>query len=144
MVEFYKVRVAGMEIVLGKGLLYTETDEWVRVEDGEVVVGITDFAQKEMKDIVGVELPEPGQEFQRGEEMGVVESFKHTAPIYAPVSGTVVEVNERLYDEPELINRDPYGEGWLVRMRLRDPSELDQLLDDEAYLETIRRRKEKT
>ena len=143
MVEFYKVRVAGMEIVLGKGLRYTETDEWVRVEDGVAVVGITDFAQKELRDIVGVELPEPGQEFSKGDEIGVVESFKHTAPIYAPVSGVVEEVNERLYDEPELINRDPYGEGWLVRIRMRDPGEVESLLNDSQYLETIRRRKEK-
>ncbi|MEB3851933.1 MAG: glycine cleavage system protein GcvH [Desulfurococcales archaeon] len=122
-------------------LLYTESDEWVRVEDGVVRVGVTDYAQKELKDIVGVELPEVGSRLRKGEPAAVLESIKATADVYAPVDGEVVEVNERLLDEPELVNRDPYGEGWIFAMRPDDPSQLQGLLTPERYAEKIRREK---
>ncbi len=119
--------------------LYTESDEWVKVEDGVAVVGITDYAQRKLRDIVGVELPEPGQRVSRGEAVAAIESVKAAADVYAPVGGEVVEVNERLYDEPELLNRDPYGEGWMFKIKVDDPSELEKLLKPEEYAEKIRR-----
>ena len=118
---------------------YTESDEWAKPEDGVVVVGITDYAQKKLRDIVGVELPETGRRVSRGEAVAAIESIKAAADVYAPVSGEIVEVNERLYDEPELLNRDPYGEGWMFKIRVSDPSELEKLLTPEQYAEKIRR-----
>ena len=135
------VRVAGKEYIVPRGLLYTESDEWVRVEDGRVRVGITDYAQKEMKDIVGVELPEVGEEVERGQEVAWLESIKASEPVKAPVSGRIAEVNERLLDEPELLNRDPYGEGWILVLEPRDPGELEDLMGPEDYAEYIRKRK---
>jgi glycine cleavage system H protein len=123
------------------GLLYTETDEWVRVEDGKIRVGVTDYAQKELKDIVGVELPEEGASYKRGEPVAVLESVKATADVYAPVDGVVVGVNERLLEEPELINRDPYGEGWIFLMEPSDNSQLEGLLTPQQYADKIRREK---
>ncbi len=118
---------------------YTDTDEWVKVEDGVAVVGITDYAQKKLRDIVGVELPETGRRVKRGEAVAAIESIKAAADVYAPVSGEVVEVNERLLDEPELLNRDPYGEGWMFKIRVEDPGELEKLLTPEQYAERIKR-----
>lgn len=135
-----EIRV-GNYIVL-RDRLYTRTDEWAKREDGVVVVGITDYAQKKLRDIVGVELPEPGSRVKAGEAVGSIESVKAAADIYAPVSGEVVEVNERLYDEPELVNKDPYGEGWMFKIRISDESELEKLLTPEQYAEKIRREEE--
>ncbi len=119
---------------------YTRTDEWALKVDSIVVVGITDYAQKKLRDIVGVELPEVGSSVRAGEPAASVESVKAAADVYAPVSGRVVEVNERLYDEPELINRDPYGEGWMFKIEPTDPSEYEKLLTPEEYAEHIRAR----
>ncbi len=138
--EPIRVRAGKIEFVLLPDLYYTETDEWVRVEDDTAVVGITDYAQKKLHDIVGVELPEVGSSVKRGEAVAVVESVKHAADVYAPVSGEVVEVNEDLYDEPELINKDPYGRGWLFKVKMSDPGELRELLDYEAYARLVRER----
>ncbi|MEB3787184.1 MAG: glycine cleavage system protein GcvH [Desulfurococcales archaeon] len=138
MVEFVEVEAGGLRFKLVKGLLYTESDEWIRVEDGVLVVGITDYAQKKLKDIVGVELPEPGRRVSKGETVAVVESIKATGEVYAPVDGEVVEVNERLLDEPELVNTDPYGEGWIYKLRAE--GEPEGLLDWQAYLESVKRR----
>ncbi len=132
-----EIRVNGYIVLRDR--LYTESDEWVKVEDGVATVGITDYAQKKLRDIVGVELPEPGRRVKRGETVAAIESIKAAADVYAPVSGEVVEVNERLYDEPELLNRDPYGEGWMFKIRLEDPSELESLLPPEKYVERIKR-----
>ncbi len=140
MVDSYKVKVGNIEFIVVKGLLYTETDEWARIENGKVIVGITDYAQKRLTDIVGVDLPETGSEFSKGEPVATLESMKATADVYAPVSGRVIEVNERLYEEPELINNDPYGDGWIFKMEIKDDSEIQTLLDDKAYVESVRRR----
>ncbi len=140
--DFIVVRVGGREYLVARDRRYTESDEWAKPEDGVVVVGVTDYAQKEMKDIVGVELPEAGAEVSRGDEVAWLESIKATEPVKAPVSGRIVEANERLLDEPELVNRDPYGEGWIFKLEPRDPGELDSLLTPEEYAELIRRRKQ--
>jgi len=114
-------------------LRYRDTHEWVRVENGEALVGITDYAQEELGDVVYVELPEVGRTVSAGEAVAVIESVKTASDIYAPVSGEVVAVNEALADHPEKVNEDPYGGGWLFRVRLADPAELEALLDAEAY-----------
>lgn len=114
-------------------LRYTKDDEWVRVEDGEAVVGITDYAQDSLSDIVFLELPSVGDSFNEGATFGVVESVKAASDLYMPVSGEVVAVNDTLTDSPEMINQDPYGEAWMIRIRLSDPSQLDNLLDAAAY-----------
>ncbi|MFP4200702.1 MAG: glycine cleavage system protein GcvH [Clostridia bacterium] len=120
-----------------KDLLYTENHEWLRVEEGVGTMGITDYAQNELGDIVFVELPEEDEEFSQGDALGVVESVKAVSDIYTPVSGTIVEGNEEVLDAPELVNSDPYGEGWLVKIRIEDESELDDLLDAEDYQATL-------
>ncbi len=121
-----------------KELRYAPTHEWVRLEGELVRVGITDFAQSELSDIVFVELPKVGQELVRGREMGVVESVKSASDLYAPISGQVVEVNTALTKSPELINKSPYDKGWLVLIRPNDTAELDSLLDAEAYERSTR------
>jgi len=112
---------------------YTETHEWVRVEDGVATIGLTFHAQSELGDIVYLELPEVGKEVKAGGELGVVESVKAASDIYAPLSGKVVEVNAAVASEPSLVNRDPYGAGWLVKVQLNDLSELTKLKDAAAY-----------
>jgi len=114
-------------------LRYTEDDEWVRVEGNEAVIGITDYAQDSLSDIVYLELPDEGDSFDAEDTFGVVESVKAAADLLMPVSGTVTAVNENLVDTPELINEDPYGEAWMIRIELSDPSELDGLMDAAAY-----------
>ncbi|MGM0420019.1 MAG: glycine cleavage system protein GcvH [Bacillota bacterium] len=115
------------------GLYYSEDHEWVKVEDGVGTVGITDFAQDELGDIVFVELPEIGDQFDYNENFGVIESVKAVSDLYLPVGGEVVEVNEELLDQPELVNEDPYKAGWIVKVSLTDESELDNLMDSDQY-----------
>lgn len=112
---------------------FTREHEWIRVEDGIGTVGITDYAQRQLGDVVYVELPEVGREVKKGEAAAVVESVKAASEVYAPVSGKVVEVNGELPDKPELVNQDPEGAGWFFRIEIADPSELDSLMDREAY-----------
>ncbi len=112
---------------------YTKEHEWVRVEGETGTVGITDHAQKQLGDIVFVEVPEVDSELERGDEAGSIESVKAVADIFSPVSGTVSEVNEALEDEPELVNKDAQGAGWLFKLRLEDKSELDGLMDAALY-----------
>ncbi|MDX1612212.1 MAG: glycine cleavage system protein GcvH [Candidatus Thermoplasmatota archaeon] len=114
-------------------LKYTEEHEWVRVEDGKARIGITDFAQDALTDVVYVELPFAEEGFSKGDSMVVVESVKSVSDVYAPVNGEVLEVNERLEEEPELVNEDPYGDGWMVIMSIEDEDQLDDLLDAAAY-----------
>lgn len=115
-------------------LKYVASHEWIRVEgDGVVTIGITDHAQDLLGDVVFVELPEVDADVETGDESGVVESVKAASDIYAPLSGVVVEVNEDLEDSPELVNSDPYGDGWFFKLKLSDASELESLLDAEGY-----------
>jgi glycine cleavage system H protein len=116
-----------------KELKYTREHEWAKAEDGKVRMGITDFAQRELGDIVYVELPEVGREVSQGEAMITVESVKAASDVYAPVSGRVVEVNGELDAHPEYVNQDPYGKGWMALLEMRDPSELEALLSAEEY-----------
>jgi glycine cleavage system H protein len=112
---------------------YTQEHEWVQVEDGIGTIGVTDFAASELGDVVFVELPETGSEFSQGDTVGTIESVKAVADLYLPVSGEVIEINEAVVDSPELVNSDPLDEGWLLKVRLSDPAELDKLLDAAAY-----------
>lgn len=119
-------------------LKYIETHQWVRVaDDGTAKVGITDFAQDQLGDVVHLDLPETGVQVTGGEEAGVAESVKSASDIFSPVTGEVIAINEGLEDEPERVNEDPYGEGWLFQVRLADEGELTGLMDAEAYVEMI-------
>ena len=123
-------------------LKYSRNHEWVRVEKAEVVVGVTDYAQEELGDIVYVELPEEGEEVEKDKAFGVVESVKATEDLYAPVSGAVVEVNSPLDDAPEMVNEDPYGDGWMIRIEMTEPAELRDLMNAEEYKAFIAAEKE--
>jgi glycine cleavage system H protein len=112
---------------------YSEEHEWIRVEGDEAVIGISDYAQEQLSDIVYVELPEVGDTFVKGDIFAVVESVKAASDVYIPTSGEILEINETLEDSPEVVNEDPYGEAWFVRIALADPAELDDLLDPAAY-----------
>ena len=117
-------------------LLYRESHEWVRIdEDGTATIGISDHAQAQLGDMVFIELPEPGMSYEQGDACAVVESVKAASDVYAPLTGEVIESNSALEDSPELVNTDPDGDGWLFRMQLANPSELDGLLTPEAYAE---------
>ena len=118
---------------LDPGCKYHEEHEWVRVEGSEGVIGISDYAQEQLSDVVYVELPEVGDTFERGEILAVVESVKAASDVYMPVGGEILEINEELEDSPELVNQDPYGEAWFVRFGIADPAELDDLMDAEGY-----------
>ncbi len=112
---------------------YSEEHEWIRVEDGEGVVGITDYAQDQLSDVVYVELPEVGDTFEQGDIFATVESVKAASDVYMPVGGEILAINEDLEDSPELVNQDPFGAAWLVRIAIADATELDDLMDAEAY-----------
>ena len=122
---------------LPQELKYSEEHEWVKTEDGNVRIGITDFAQSELGDIVFVELPEVGAELQANEPFGSVESVKTVSELYAPISGKVVEVNEELTDNPEYVNESPFEKAWMVLIEPANPSEVEQLLTAEQYEEMI-------
>lgn len=116
-----------------RNLKYTNSHEWVRVEGKDVVVGITDFAQDQLSDLTYVELPAVGDSFSGQEEAAVLESVKAASDVYAPISGTVSAVNEELLDHPEIVNTDPYGQGWLFKLTPDDPTELESLMDADQY-----------
>lgn len=118
-------------------LLYSKDHEWVREEDDILVIGISDFAQEELGDIVFAELPEVEEEFETGDSFGVLESVKAVSDTFIPLGGRVVEVNEELLDHPELINEDPYGDGWLIKIDPFDDTEMDELLTAEEYAEFL-------
>lgn len=119
-------------------LKYIETHQWVRIsDDGTATVGITDFAQEQLGDVVYVGVPDIGTTVTGGEEAGVAESVKSASDVFSPVTGEVIEVNEALEDEPEKVNEDPYGDGWLFKVRLADKGELDGLMDPAAYSEHV-------
>ena len=119
-------------------LRYLESHQWVRVdESGLATVGITDFAQQQLGDVVYIGVPELGATVTGSEEAGVAESVKSASDVFSPVTGEVVEINERLEDEPEKVNEDPYGEGWLFRVKMTDDGELDGLMDADTYRDLI-------
>lgn len=122
------------DIKIPGDLLYTEEHEWVKkVSDDEITVGITDYAQGELSDVVFVELPDVGSTFGKMEPFGTIEAVKAVSELYTPVSGEITAVNDDLADDPAVVNRDPYGDGWMVRIRLDDESELDDLLSPAKY-----------
>lgn len=115
-------------------LKYTEDHEWIRMEEGNIAyVGITDFAQGELGEIVYVEVDTEGEDLEAGEEFGSVEAVKTTSELYLPIAGKVLEFNARLEDEPELVNESPYGDGWIIKLEVKDPAEVEKLMDAEAY-----------
>jgi len=116
-----------------KDLRYSHEHEWVSVDDGVAIVGITDYAQDQLGDVVYIELPALGAKVVKDEAFGVVESVKAVSDVYAPLSGTVVEVNTDLPESPETVNEDPYGDAWMVKVEMSDPSEVDDLMDAEQY-----------
>jgi glycine cleavage system H protein len=118
-------------------LKYSKTHEWVRIEGNVAVIGITDFAQGELSDIVMVELPEVGREVKPEDSIGVIEAVKAVADLYSPLSGKIVEVNSNLGAAPETLNKDPYGQGWILKLELADPSEAEKLMDAAAYKEFL-------
>jgi len=118
-------------------LRYTQDHEWLRVENGIVVVGITDFAQGELGDIVFVEIETENEELEKGETFGTVEAVKTVSDLFMPVAGQVVEVNPDLMSEPELVNRDPYGKGWMIKIEMSNESQVDELLSADEYQKMI-------
>ena len=129
-------------MVIPPDLRYTKEHEWVRVDDGIGTVGITDYAQDQLGDVVYVDLPSPGKQLSQLAVFGEIESVKAVSELYAPVSGEVVESNGALADKPELINDSPYGEGWLMKLRLGDESEVEKLLTADQYSDLIQREAE--
>jgi glycine cleavage system H protein len=125
-----------------EGLKYSKEHEWVLVEGDTATIGITEYAQEELGDIVYVELPEVGEKVVKDDPFGAVESVKAVSDVYAPVSGSVLEINDVLPDNPETINDDPYGDGWMIRVELADKDDLTDLMDAEEYAEYVQQQKE--
>ena len=125
-----------------EGLKYSKEHEWVLVEGKIAIVGITEYAQEELGDIVYVELPEVGEKVVKDDPFGVVESVKAVSDIYAPINGTVVEVNDALPDSPETINEDPYGDGWMIKVEMTDSDDLKDLMNADDYAEYVEQQKE--
>lgn len=126
------------ELNLPEDVKYTDDHEWSRAADGTVTVGISDYAQDQLGDIVFVELPEMGATFEKGEEFGTVESVKAVSELYMPIGGEIVAINEDLEDAPELVNNDPYNSGWMIRVAPTDTGELDALKDKNTYLAMLK------
>ena len=120
-----------------ENLKYTKDHEWIRVEEGFAYVGVTDFAQGELGDVVFVEIETKGENLDKEEVFGTIEAVKTVSDMFMPVSGEVIEINPKIEDEPELVNKDPYGEGWLIKISITDSSELDELLTPEQYYDLI-------
>lgn len=118
-----------------ENLKYTKDHEWVLVDGDTATIGITDFAQKELGDVVFVELPDVGRQLAQNEEFGTIESVKAVSEVYSPVSGEVIEVNSELQDKPETVNEDPYGKGWILKLRIAESAQVGQLMDAAAYQE---------
>tara|TARA_B100002051_G_C16352942_1_gene447238 strand:+ start:94 stop:468 length:375 start_codon:yes stop_codon:yes gene_type:complete len=118
-------------------LKYTKEHEWVKKQESEIIIGITDYAQSELGDIVFVELPNVGDKFNQNDTLGTIEAVKTVADIFSPVSGSIVEVNNEIEDNPEYVNSDPYNKGWLVKIRIEDESCLENLLSSQEYSEMI-------
>ena len=116
-----------------ENLKYTNEHEWIRVEGDNAFIGITDYAQKELGDIVFVEVETEGEELQKGDTFGTIEAVKTVSDMFMPISGEILELNSKLEDEPEVINNDPYGDGWIIKISIKDNSELDNLISNEDY-----------
>ncbi|MEM0020806.1 MAG: glycine cleavage system protein GcvH [Fervidicoccaceae archaeon] len=126
--------------ILRDDLLYTKTDEWVKL-DGEIaILGITDFAQKQLRDIVGVDLPQKGKRVERGDAIATLDSVKAVSDVYSPLTGEIVDVNETLLEAPQLINNDPYESGWIVKIKIQNKEEIAELLSPTKYAELIKER----
>jgi len=125
-----------------EGLKYSKEHEWVATEESLATVGITDYAQDQLGEVVYIELPAVGDKVSKDDPFGVVESVKAVSDIYAPISGTVTEVNQELIESPEMVNEDPYGDGWLIKIRVADAAELDDLMDGDEYKEMVAAEKE--
>jgi glycine cleavage system H protein len=126
------------EIILHDDMRYANDHEWAKPEDGKMTIGISDYAQDQLGDIVFVELPQVGAAFGKGEQFGTVESVKAVAELYMPVGGEVLSINKALEDSPELLNKAPYDEGWIAQVKPSDPTELDTLMTKEAYLHMLK------
>ena len=126
------------ELSFPEDVRYAESHEWVKATGDTARIGITDYAQDQLGDIVFVELPDVGESFEKGAEFGTVESVKAVSELYLPVSGEIVAINEALEDAPELINNTPFSDGWMIEVKLDDSSELDALMDKDAYLSTLK------
>ncbi len=126
-----------------KDLKYTKEHEWARIEDGAATVGITNYAQEQLGDIVFIELPAPGEEVTMGEAFGVIESVKAVSDLFAPLSGEVAEINDFLIDAPEIMNSNPYDKGWMLKIKCSNPGEADKLMDSEAYEKFLEKEKGK-
>ena len=124
-------------------LKYTETHEWIRVEEGIGTIGITDFAAEELTDLVYIELPSKGEKVNRGSSFGTIESVKAVSDLNSPVTGEVVEIHEELSQNLDLISKDPYGEGWMIKVKLENPDELNSLMDADKYEEFLKKEKKK-
>lgn len=120
-----------------ENLLYTSDHEWVKIDGDIATVGVTDFAQKELGDIVYVEVESVDETIAKGEEFGSIEAVKTVSDLFMPLSGEIIEFNEKLEEDPELVNKDAYGEGWMIKIKLSDTSEADELMDAKAYGESI-------
>ncbi len=125
--------------MIPEDLRYHTEHEWIRLENDSITLGITHFAQDSLGDIVYLELPKMGESVQSGQEIGEVESTKTTSPIYTPVTGTVIEVNENLREQPDIVNKDPYQQGWILKIRLSDASEIDGLMTARQYSEYVKK-----
>ncbi len=132
-----------MKYKIVNGLMYTKNHEWARQEGNNAVIGLCDYAQDKLGEIVFVELPDVGAEVEAGKGAAVIESVKAVADLYAPLDGTVLEVNEDLLDQPEIINADPYGAGWVFKIEIKDESQIDLLMDEKAYEKFVVEEEEK-
>jgi len=125
-----------------KDLKYTNEHEWARIEGDVATVGITDYAQESLGDVVYIETPEIGTEVKKGEEFGSIESVKAVSDVFSPISGEIIEVNEELADHPEYINQSPYDKGWIVKIKISKPEEADELMDGTKYEEFVKKESE--
>ncbi|MFZ2041252.1 MAG: glycine cleavage system protein GcvH [Desulfobacterales bacterium] len=126
------------ELFFSDDVKYSKNHEWARLEGGTVTVGISDYAQDQLGDIVFVEVPQVGERFEQGAEFGTLESVKAVSEIYMPVGGQITAVNKELEDEPELVNQEPFKAGWIVKLKPDDPAQMDQLMDKNAYIEMLK------
>ncbi|RLE79426.1 MAG: glycine cleavage system protein GcvH [Thermoprotei archaeon] len=125
------------EYEVNENVLYTKTHEWAKIENGKVRVGLTDYAVKKLKDIVYIEPQDIGQHVKKGDPIAAIDSIKASENVYAPVSGKIVEINSEVVEDPTLINRDPYGEGWILVIEVENPEEIDELLKPEDYVKLL-------